>query len=261
MPEWDSGQYLKFHDQRTQPCRDLAARIEIEPARVIDLGCGPGNSTEVLAARWPNAAITGLDSSPAMIESARAKHPEWHWIAGDIVAWAASGDAYDLVFSNAALQWAPDHACLIPQLLERVAPGGALAVQMPSNWNGPAHSAMRELARRFGIEHNVREWYTHEDAFYYDVLAGNAARAELWATEYLHVMDGPEAIVEWYRGTGLRPFLEALASDAERTRFASEYRDEIARAYLARADGRIIFPFRRFFFVAYTGGPTLVSAM
>ena len=252
MPHWDSAQYLKFSGERTQPCRDLAARVELDsPSKVIDLGCGPGNSTEVIAARWPKAQITGLDSSPAMIASAREKHPEWRWNAAGITEWAWGGERYDLVFSNAALQWVADHGQVFPRLFERVADGGALAVQMPGNWDGPAHRLMREVARRFGIAGRVREWFTHDLEFYYDALAPLAARVDLWATEYLHVMPDSEAIVEWYKGSGMRPFLEALPDDGERARFAGEYLEEIRGTFAARADGRVLFPFRRLFLVAY----------
>src|SRR5262249_24922193 len=153
------------------PCRDLVARIALDsPASAIDLGCGPGNSTEVVAGRWPRARITGLDSSPAMIAAAREKHPEWNWVANDITAWTAGEEYFDLIFSNAALKGVSDHACIFPNLLRRVAPGGALAVQMPGNWDAIAHRLMREVAARFGIDGRVREWFTHEPEFYYDAL-------------------------------------------------------------------------------------------
>lgn len=249
MPEWDSTQYLKFEEERTQPCRDLAARVRMErPASIIDLGCGPGNSTEVIAARYPEAAVTGLDSSAAMIASARQRHPGWQWVVGDIAGWARGGEPHDLVFSNAALQWAGDHARLFPQILERAR---VLAVQMPANRDAPAHRIMREIAERRGIAADVREWHTHEEGYYYDLLAPRCRRLDAWVTEYLHVMPDADAIVEWYRGTGLRPFLEALADDAARERFVAEYRERIGAEYRPRADGRVVFPFRRLFFVAY----------
>jgi len=255
MPEWDSAQYLKFNDERTQPCRDLAARVALaSPANIVDLGCGPGNSTEVVAARWPEARITGVDSSSAMIASAREKHPSWRWVTEDIEEWAHGGESYDVVFSNAALQWVSDHARVFPQLLERVAPRGALAVQMPGNWDGPAHRLMREVAGRFGIAGKVREWFTHEPEFYYDALAAGSTRVDVWTTEYLHVMADAEAIVEWYKGTGMRPFLEALPNEDARDRFAAEYLEAIRSEYRARPDGRVLFPFRRVFVVAYQSG-------
>src|SRR5580704_1746796 len=150
MPTWNPQQYLKFAEERSRPCRDLAARVEISnPQRIIDLGCGPGNSAEVLSARWPQAAITGLDSSAAMIDAARAASPQCDWRTGDISEWAAaSGERFDVVFSNAALQWVGDHAAVFPQLLARVAEGGALAVQVPGNYGEAQHRLMREVAGR-----------------------------------------------------------------------------------------------------------------
>jgi trans-aconitate 2-methyltransferase len=263
MPTWNATQYLKFGDERTRPSRDLAGRIEVaQPARVIDLGCGPGNSTEVLAERWPDAEITGLDNSARMIESARTAHQASHptrstplrWVAADIAAWATAeaGETFDVVFSNAALHWLPDHASLLPRLMRRVAPGGALAFQMPAH-DAPAHHLMRGIARTMAAAFawRVDDWHSHEPPFYYDVLAACARRVDLWQTEYVHVMADAEAIVEWYRGTGLRPFLDALGTDAERERFTGEFLEGLRDAYPKRADGRVLFPFRRVFAIAY----------
>lgn len=257
MPSWDADQYLRFADERTQPCRDLAARVGIaNPRRIIDLGCGPGNSTAVLAERWPDAEIIGLDSSPEMIDSARRGYPSGRWMVGDIATWTSEQEGpCDVVFSNAALQWVDDHAATFPRLLAQVAPGGALAVQMPSNYDGPAHRAMRELAGsarwKGRFQRSVREWHVHPVPFYYDALAPHAARIDLWETEYIHVMSGAESVVQWYKGTGLRPFLEALASEEDRSRFADEYLRAIRDIYPARPDGRVLFPFRRLFVIAY----------
>jgi trans-aconitate 2-methyltransferase len=202
----------------------------------------------VVAARFPKASVTGLDSSEAMITSARAKHLHWRWITGNIADWAAGDEQFDLVFSNAALQWVDHHDQILPRLLTHAR---ALAVQMPGNWDATAHRLMRELAERGGMLHSVREWYSHDENFYYDVLAPHCSRLDLWVTEYLHVMADADAIVEWYRGTGLRPFLQALPDEPSRERFIAEYREMIRTAYLPRPDGRVIFPFRRLFFVAY----------
>lgn len=255
MATWDSDQYLKFASERTQPAIDLARRIVLEnPARIIDLGCGPGNSTAVLAARWPAADLTGLDSSPAMISAARREFPGRNWREGDIGTWSAD-TAWDLVFSNAALQWVPDHARLFPHLLAQVAAGGALAVQVPANLDFPAHQVMREIGAsarwRDFFQSPVRDWHVEEPAFYYDTLAPHAARLEMWLTDYLHIMPGPESLVEWYRGSGLRPWLDALPGDAERAGFLADYLREITAAYPRRPDGRVLFPFRRLFLVAY----------
>jgi trans-aconitate 2-methyltransferase len=258
MPTWNPNQYLRFARQRTRPGHDLAERIEVErPQRVIDLGCGPGNSTHVLAERWPAAGIMGIDTNAAMIEAARQAYPTQTWAIGDIAHWTAEeGEQFDVVFSNAALQWVKDHARLFPLLLARVAPGGALAVQMPANGDAPAHQAMRDQAasepwRGFFPAEGARQWHAHATGFYYDLLSPQAARIDLWETTYLHVLPDAAAIVEWYKGTGLRPFLDFLASEADRARFLAEYGQRIRQAYPARPDGRVLFPFRRLFLIAY----------
>jgi trans-aconitate 2-methyltransferase len=249
MPSWNADQYLKFADERTQPCRDLAARIGAADVRsVIDLGCGPGNSTAVLAERWPEADIMGLDGSPSMIEVARREQPARRWIAGDISEWAANEtERFDIVFSNAALHWVPDHAWLYPRLLARVRAGGSLAVQIPADFDALPHRLMRELSPP-GVF--VREWHSHEPAFYYDLLASRAVRVDIWQIEYQHVLPNAGAIVEWYKGTGMRPFLEALETDAGREKFIAEYSRRIRAAYPSRSDGKVLFPFRRLFLTA-----------
>jgi trans-aconitate 2-methyltransferase len=290
MAGWNPDQYLKFSDERTQPCRDLASRIAVEHVRTaIDLGCGPGNSTQVLAERWPDAQITALDSDTAMINAAIESHPRGRWITGDIAKWAAGkppnetaeksaesaaakpaekadetaetavetdGELYDVVFSNAALQWLPDHATVYPQLFSHVAPGGALAVQIPSSFDRPAHRLLREMAASIGWRKwfptgRVRNWHAHDHEFYYDLLAPLASRVDVWQTEYFHVMPNAEAVVEWYRGTGMRPYLSAIGEDADRDKFVAEYIEKIRAAYKPRPDGRILFPFLRIFLIAY----------
>ncbi len=257
MPTWNAGQYLKFADERTLPCRDLASRIAVaNPRRIIDLGCGPGNSTAEVAGRWPRAEITGLDGSPQMIEVARQQQPEGRWVLEDIAAWAeSSGDRFDIVYSNAALQWLPDHGALFPRLFTHVAQGGAFAMQVPANMDAPANRLMRELAaspawrERFAGE--VPEWHVHDPGFYYDVLSPYAERLDIWHTEYIHLMPAADSIVEWYKGSGLRPFLETLRTAADREQFTADYLDAVRAAYPARADGRVLFPFRRLFLIAY----------
>jgi trans-aconitate 2-methyltransferase len=258
MPTWDAAQYLRFAEQRTRPCRDLVAQIAVEaPGRIVDLGCGPGNSTAVLAARWPGAVVTGIDSSAEMIAAARAGKPEGVWEVGDIATWAeGEREAFDVVFSNAALQWVGGHAAVLPRLLGRVAPGGALAVQMPNNHDSPAHEAIDATAAAFGHllpVGGVRTWHVEPPELYYDVLAPHAAAVDIWETEYLQVMPDAAALVEWYKGTGLRPCLDALPGEAARQGFLAEYGRRVEVAYPARADGRVLFPFRRLFVVAYRG--------
>jgi trans-aconitate 2-methyltransferase len=257
MPVWDPNQYLKFGDERTQPCRDLVARITVPAVqRIIDLGCGPGNSTQVLTVRWPSAEIVALDNSPEMAAQARAALPGVRLVEADISAWASTEThRFDIVFSNATLHWAPDHAQLFPILLDRVAPRGALAVQMPNNFQNPSHRLLRELAasdewRRFYPDGIGRFVHVKDSSFYYDLLSPLAVRLEIWETEYLHVLKDAEAIVEWIKGTGLRPYLQALDADSVRQRFLREYLDGIRREYPARADGKVLFPFRRLFLIA-----------
>jgi trans-aconitate 2-methyltransferase len=257
MATWSAIQYLRFADERTRPCRDLVARIGIlHPRRIIDLGCGPGNSTAVLAARWPDAEVSGFDSSPEMLAAAERDHPAMRWINGEIAAWAADqGDAFDIVFSNAAMQWVRDHAHVFPGMLRRVAEGGVLAVQVPAASDSPAQRSIREMAAspqwRDRFTQPVADWHSEEPEFYYDALAPLASRLDIWQTEYMHVLDGPEGIVEWYRGTGLRPFLGALASEDDRERFLAEYLERLKQAYVRRIDGRVLFPFLRTFVIAY----------
>jgi trans-aconitate 2-methyltransferase len=257
VPTWDAKQYLRFNDERTRPCRELAARVSLDaPRHVIDLGCGPGNSTAVLAERWPKAQLTGLDSSLEMIATARRGAPASDWRVGDIAAWAAEkGQLFDVVFSNAALQWVPHHADLFPKLFHRVAPGGALAIQVPGNLDAPAHGLMRQMAASAAwsgfFRGGVREWHVEDMTTYHDILAAEAAELDLWATEYQHILPDAVGIVEWYKGTGLRPFLDVLPSDEIKDAFTAEYLEHLRRAYPARSNGRVIFPFRRMFLLAY----------
>jgi trans-aconitate 2-methyltransferase len=255
MPTWNTEQYLRFVNERTRPCRDLVTAIAVEaPRRIVDLGCGPGNSTAVLAARWPAAEITGLDNSEAMITEARRNAPNVTWLTEDIGAWT-SDTPYPIVFSNAALQWVPHHEVLYPRLLGLTAPGGAFAAQVPCNFRAEAHEAMRAMAAlpvwQSYFKGGVGEWHVHPPSFYYDVMAPHATRLDIWETEYLHVMAGPWAIVEWYKGTGLRPFLDRLPDESVRNRFLAEYLEAVTAAYPAQPDGRVLFPFRRMFIIAY----------
>ncbi len=255
VPSWDSAQYLKFDRERTQPAVDLAARVQIEnPRHVVNLGCGPGNSTAVVARRWPAATLAGLDSSAAMLSTARNHLPNTTWIEHDIASWRPER-AYDVIFSNAALQWVPDHRREFPRLFLHVAPGGAFAVQMPANIDAPPHRLMRELAASAAWKSYFpklpREWQVHPPEFYYDILAPHASRVELWTTDYHHVLESLDGIVEWYRGTGLRPWLDALPDDATRTQFLGAYRARLVPYFPIRTDGRVLFPFRRLFVVAY----------
>jgi trans-aconitate 2-methyltransferase len=257
MPTWDADLYLRFANERTQPAIDLLARIALAaPRRVIDLGCGPGNSTGLLRGRWPEADVTGLDSSPQMIAAATKDFPDGHWVLDDITTWTAD-PPYDLVFSNATLQWLPDHGTLYPRLLEQVAPGGAFAAQIPVFHAMPVQRVLLDLAAdpawRARLEPATRSLVAESPGFYYDALRPHAAHLDLWETEYNHVLASSDAIVEWISGTRLRPYLEALADDADRQTFLTRLRAGVAEIYRPQYDGKVLFPFRRLFLIAYRG--------
>jgi trans-aconitate 2-methyltransferase len=254
-PAWDASDYLRFGDERTRPSVDLVARIDVSsPARIIDLGCGPGNSTRVLHERWPEARITGLDSSPEMIEAARESGSRTEWVLGDAASWRAE-EPFDVVFSNAALQWMPDHAALVRRLLDQVAQGGALAFQIPSDRYALVRNLIDDVADDLAWRERMsgpRSSLTMQaPAFYYDALVGSAARLDIWETEYSHVLESPEAIVEWISSTGLHPFLDALDTEAERELFSEMLTERVVEGYPRRVDGKVLFPFRRLFVIAY----------
>lgn len=257
MDSWNPCLYLKFGNERTRPAVDLVARIELaDPKRVIDLGCGPGNSTAILQARWPAAEITGLDSDAAMLAAAAKTDAGVRWVESDAANWQLS-EPYDVVFSNAMLQWLPNHSAIVPSWFRAVAPGGALAVQIPYHLQSALHRHILEVADEPEWREATRDARgaigAHDAGFYYDLLCQSAARIDLWETEYDHVMDGPEEILTWIRGTGLRPFLSALSSESQRQRFEALLLGRVAESYPWRRDGRVLFPFRRLFFVAYRG--------
>lgn len=252
---WDPRHYLQFADLRTRPAAELAQHVAVDaPRTVIDLGCGPGNSTQILRRRWPGASVSGMDESPEMIEAAREAYPDQEWILGDIATWSAN-EPFDVVFSNAALHWLPDHAALTRHLLAQVAPGGALAFQIPSGADSPLRAAIRDTADDPAWSSRMdaaRAATTKEPpAVYYDALAPHARTVDIWETEVQQVMESPRAIVQWISSTGLRPYLDALTREVERQRFLDRFTSRIVAAYPVRPDGRTLFPFRRTFVVAY----------
>jgi len=252
---WSPQQYLKFEDQRTRPARDLLQAVPAaEVRRAADLGCGPGNSTELLAARYPGASILGVDNSPEMIAAAKQRLPGAAFELSSIEDWSALGP-WDLIFANAALQWVGGHETLLPRLGTRLAPGGSLAIQMPDNLAEPSHVAMRTVAAsapfaaKLGDAAKARTVLAAAD-WYYALLKPFFARVDIWRTTYYHPLAGGlDAIVEWLKGTGLTPFLKPL-SEAERQAFIAAYKVELAKAYTPLADGTAILPFPRLFIVA-----------
>lgn len=254
---WDTTQYLKFADHRTRPAIDLLGRIGAQaPARVVDLGCGAGNVTALLAARWPNADIVGLDPSPEMLDRARTDHPTLSFEVADAASWSAEPPV-DVLYSNAALHWLGDHARLFPHLFAQVAPGGWLAVQMPRNFDAPSHTSVADAAAdgpwRETIAAMLDEPPTHAPGVYIDLLSPLADLIDVWETEYIQILEGDNPVAEWTKGTWLRPFLNAL-DGSERDGFEAAYRARVRDAYPPLPDGRTVFPFRRLFLVARRKG-------
>ena len=255
MSKWSAENYLKFGDQRTRSAADLAARIKLEhPTDIADLGCGPGNSTQVLRARWPDARIVGIDNSPEMIESARRAHPDQTWVLADAATWQPQRPL-DLIYSNAALQCMPDHGALLPRLFSLVAPGGALAFQIPNATFALVRKLIHEISHDPKWDDRTKAARTaitmQSPEFYYDALADVADSLDIWETEYHHVLESKAAIVDWISSTGLRPFLAALDTDEQRAAFVMELHRRVEIAYESRADGKVLFPFRRTFVIAY----------
>lgn len=250
---WSAAQYVKFEEERTRPVWDLVARLPTSDVRrAADIGCGPGNSTEVLRARYPEAEIVGIDSSPDMIAAARKRLPDIAFEVDDIVGW--DGANFDVILANAVIQWIPDHETLLPALIAGLAPGGALAVQAPDNLDEPSHRLMREVAAdgpwaaKLADAANARAPRRSVD-WYFRLLRRCASRVDIWRTTYFHPLAGAHAIVEWVKGTGLRPFLDPL-DPTEREAYLAAYEAEVARTYPAESDGVVLLPFPRLFFVA-----------
>lgn len=252
-PVWDPEQYLRFGDERLRPALDLLARVAHPgPRRVVDLGCGAGSAMPALRARFPDAALSGVDGSAAMLEKARAAGFEAE--QADIAHWSAA-EPVDVLFSNAALHWLPDHGTLFPRLLRCLAPGGVLAVQMPHMHAAPVRAAQDSLAAEgpwAGRLSGVASAPPVPDAAeYYDLLAPRTAALDIWHTEYLHVLRGEDPVARWAMGSSLRPYMDALEGEPElRQGFLAAYTEDMRRSYPPRADGAVLLPFRRLFIVA-----------
>ncbi len=252
--KWDPSIYLSFGDLRTRPGLELIQAVPLAaPETIYDLGCGPGNLTPYLAARWPDAKIIGVDSSPEMLARAHDAAPDHEFIEADIATWTPSAPA-NLIYSNAALQWLGDHETLFPKLFAQLLPGGVLAIQMPRNHNSPSHTSIVEAIENGDWRERLRPLLRHNQVAtptaYYNLLSPLTDRLTIWDVDYLQVMEGDNPVADWTRGTALRPFLTALTDEAERQTFESDYRGRIAAAYPKAKDGKTLFPFRRIFILA-----------
>lgn len=250
---WDPQTYLRFGAERTRAAAELLARIPLDaPAHVVDLGCGPGNSTALLAARWNSARLDGIDNSPEMLKQARNSNFDAMWTEADIAGWAPA-DRPDVIYANAALQWVPDHKVLLPRLVSYLSTAGVLAFQVPRNFEEPCHALIRDVAANGPWAdklQNVRDWWNvlaPED--YFDILEPSCDDIDIWETRYLQTLGGKDAVYDWMSGTGLRPFAAALEG-AERDAFLGEYRRRLAAAYPPRASGITLYPFQRLFCIA-----------
>ncbi|MBX3013265.1 MAG: methyltransferase domain-containing protein [Caldilineaceae bacterium] len=256
---WEPTQYLKFSDHRLRPALELLDRIPLVAPQVIyDLGCGPGSVTRLLAERWPAATLYGLDNSPEMLAQAAAEPSTIQWLEADIRTWTPATPPA-LIYTNATLQWVDDHATLFPRLVSLVKPGGCIAIQMPLSWQAPSHRLMRETLANGGpnqtplgtaaVHQAVARKWVAEAEYYYDLLVGCTQSLDIWETEYLQVLEGSDPVLEWVKGTGLRPILNGLEEQA-RALFLAEYTQRLRVAYPIRTDGRTLYPFRRLFMVA-----------
>lgn len=252
--DWSPAKYLQFSDHRTRPAIDLLAAVPNGGAELVtDIGCGPGNSTELLLARYPEAQVAGIDSSPSMIEAARARLPTVEFAVQEIEDWHPS-HPQDVIFANAVLQWLPEHATLLPKLVNLLKSGGTLAVQMPNNLDEPTHRGMREVARdaRWAdqlAEADAERTSIESPLSYFGMLRPLCRRVEVWRTIYHHPLKGLDGIIEWFSSTGLRPYLSRLDA-SEKDAYLAAYRETLARHYTVLQDGTTLLPFPRVFIVA-----------
>ncbi|MFZ5791683.1 MAG: trans-aconitate 2-methyltransferase [Pseudomonadota bacterium] len=253
-PDWQPALYKRFSGERERPALDLIARIPLErPGFLCDIGCGAGNVTALLEARWPETRILGMDSSPAMLAAARKALPDIGFVLGDAANWCPPEPA-DLLFANAVFNWLPDHGRLLPRLTDTLKPGGVLAVQMPRNHDRPSHRLMIETAMSGPWRARLASLVdaappVAEPAVYARILGSLTRTLDIWETDYLMRLEGENPVVTWMQATALRPFLEPL-DDTERAAFLADYAARIRAVYPPEADGRTLFSFRRLFIVA-----------
>ncbi len=259
---WDPDRYLRYRELRNRPALELLNRVSsTSPALVVDLGCGTGRIARAMRDRWPDARVVGIDRSAKMLTAAAETGGDVQWLNSDIAEWTPDSPV-DVLYSNAALQWLPDHQTLLPKLVSFLAPGGVLAVQMPLGWSEPSHALMRDTLESGGpgrsplgpedLRNRLSRRWVAEPIDYHDLLTPLAALLDIWTTRYLQVLQGPEPVFEWVKGTGLRPILDTL-EEPELETFLTGYRKRLVEAYPRRSDGTTIYPFPRLFIVATAG--------
>lgn len=254
MTEWNPNQYVKFINERTRPAVDLADRTGIvSPKNIIDIGCGPGNSTKVLADKFPGSRVVGSDNSRNMLDKARAEYPELEFVFFDAGGdYSVINQKFDLVFSNACLQWIPNHKMLLKNLMTLLNENGVLAVQIPINYNEPIHKIITEITTSEKWRANFtnpRIFYTLTKREYFDILSEISSDFSMWETIYCHRMPSHESIIEWYKGTGLRPYLSVLSQE-KAAELEKDVLEEVIKAYPKQMNGEIAFNFPRLFFTA-----------
>lgn len=253
MSDWQPDLYLQFKSERTQPSIDLVSKInQVNPKRIIDIGCGPGNSTQILAQKWPKSKIVGIDSSASMIEKAKQDYPDQEWIIANASSYE-SEMKFDLVFSNAVIQWIPNHEELLIKFHNLLSDEGVVAVQVPQFWDMPLGKIIDNIAndtRWKDQTDGVSELLTiHNHSFYYDILSDLFNVIELWETHYIHVLENHLAILEMMRSTGLKPYLERLVNESDKKEFEEAVLRDIRKAYPIQKNGKVLLPFNRLFFM------------
>ena len=253
--DWNPDLYLKFKNERTQPSIDLISKINISfrPKSILDIGCGPGNSSQALLQRWPGAKLTGIDSSPNMIDKAKKSYPDNIWIVADASKYT-SDTKYDIVFSNATIQWIPNHENLFKNFLNLTNDGGVLAVSVPRFDEMPISKILNKVAGNEKWKTATKgcaETFTRYDyQFYYNLISPDYQTVEMWQTDYIHVLESQPAIIEWISSTGMKPYLDRL-NEKEKTQFEDEVLSEIKHYYPVQNNGKVLFPFKRLFMIGY----------
>lgn len=253
MTDWNAAQYVKFEAERTQPCTDLINRLsDISPARILDLGCGPGNSTAALAKHFGNSSVLGIDASENMLEKAKITHPELEFKKCFVPNELESLGRFDLIFSNACIHWIPEQKNLLKSIFNSLADGGTLAVQIPYIQKAPFYRMLNALIAESGRKElaEIKNFHNLLPEEYYDLLAEISKDFSIWETTYYHTVSSREGITEWYKGSGLRPYLDVLKNEPERKQFLEELHNTVKKNYPIQPNGSVILKMPRLFFTA-----------